>query len=352
MNRIYRHLSRALIRGGIPVLLLLLGVFGFFTLAEELEDVGKGDFGVVHAVRLTAYSLPALFVQVLPVCCLLGTVLGYGGLARNQELIALRSAGHSPWRIATPAVLIGAALGVTALILQQIVIPTLDRRGTDLEKNAIGDTATPAGTFWTRLDNRLLRVGYVRLGVMPMDIEVFTLANDGRLNEVLRASQADVLDDTWRLYDVRVTALSGMQATSSRYDTLDLPVRLTSSQIGSLMTNEEALPPSYLIEYIQHLRANDLDAHRYAVHLWQKLSLPVGIVGMTLLGIPFVLGSVRTVSLGSRIALASLIGLVFYLVERTATQTALLYHWPAAPVAMIPDIAVALTGAVLIRKMH
>ena len=89
-----RYLMLSMIRGGVPILGLLLGLFAFLTLAEELEDVGKGNFEVIDALNVMVYSLPKISLELLPVTSLIGVLVGLGSLANQQELIALRAAGQ------------------------------------------------------------------------------------------------------------------------------------------------------------------------------------------------------------------------------------------------------------------
>lgn len=95
MNKMDRYLTASFIGGCIPVLVLLLSLFGFLSLSEELEDVGDGSYELVDALLVVAYTMPALLVDLLPVTVLLGGLLGLGALANNLELVSLRAAAIS-----------------------------------------------------------------------------------------------------------------------------------------------------------------------------------------------------------------------------------------------------------------
>jgi cytochrome c oxidase subunit 1 len=76
----------------------------------------------------------------------------------------------------------------------------------------------------------------------------------------------------------------------------------------------------------------------YAIVVYS--GLPIGILGMALLGVPFVVGSTRSMSTGSRISIGVVIGILFYLGERTLGQLALLYDLPPVPLAVGPDLVI------------
>jgi lipopolysaccharide export system permease protein len=59
---------------------------------------------------------------------------------------------------------------------------------------------------------------------------------------------------------------------------------------------------------------------------------------MALLGVPFVVGSTRSLAAGSRISIGIVIGILFYLAERTLGQVALLYALPPTVMAVGPDL--------------
>lgn len=359
-----RYLVMSMIRGGVPILGLLLGLFAFLTLAEELEDVGKGNFEVLDAIRVTALSLPKIILELLPVTSLVGVLVGLGALASQQELIALRAAGSSPLRIARPVIMLAVLIGVLALAVQQWLIPALEKPIVDLRSNAIveqridvdtDDDADPRSpgdkVFWTRSGRSMVRIGGVRFGLMPTDIEIHEVDARGHLHRLLQAGRANILGpERWMLQDLRITTIDSDRVRSERLDRLLWFSVLDIDQMATLISAANALPLTELVGYIRHLEGNDLDSHRYRLVLWQQLSLPLGIFGMALLGVPFVLGSTRTLSAGSRIGIGVVLGILFYLLERTTGQLALLYGLPPAPLAIGPDLLIALLAVIGLKR--
>jgi lipopolysaccharide export system permease protein len=84
----------------------------------------------------------------------------------------------------------------------------------------------------------------------------------------------------------------------------------------------QALAPNDLVKMIAHLRQNQLDTHEYEIVLWQQISLLPGLLAMALLSLPFLLGSVRSVSAGQRVMIGGMIGIGFYLVQQLSGHLA------------------------------
>lgn len=342
-----RYLLLALLRGGSPVFLLLLGLFGFVALAEQLEDVGKGAFGTLEALRTVGFLLPRIALDLLPITCLLGTVIGLGQLASQLEVTALRASGISLVRLARPLLLMLLAVTGSALILQQAVIPGFEGRASDLRTRSFDNAAKEDDAYWTRSESSLVRVGEVAYGTMPSDIEIYRLDAAGRVSELIQATRADVIGpDTWLLHEALVTRFEAESVEQSHFDQLPWASDIDAEQIAALLRAEHALSPTDLVGYIGHLRSNGLDAHRFEVLLWQLLGLPMGLFAMGLLGLPFVVGNVRSTPLGARVTFCALIGILFYLLERTSLQVGLLYRFPAPLAGLAPDL-LALAAALL-----
>ncbi|TNF89600.1 MAG: LPS export ABC transporter permease LptG [Gammaproteobacteria bacterium] len=335
-----RYLMLSMIRGGVPILGLLLGLFAFLTLAEELEDVGKGNFEVIDALNVMVYSLPKISLELLPVTSLIGVLVGLGALASQQELIALRAAGWSNYRLARPVLVLALAIITAAMATQQWLIPLLEEQIAGLRANAVEDAELEGESeFWTRNEHQIVRIGGVQFGLMPTDVEIFERDEAGHVTRVLNANRADILNSsTWQLWDVVSTEIQERGTRVGRMETLEWRSVLTPDQMATIITTAAALAPSDLVQYVAHLEENDLDSHRYRLVLWQQLSLPIGILGMALLGVPFVVGSTRSMATGTRISIGVVIGILFYLGERTLGQIALLYSLPPIPLAMGPDI--------------
>ncbi len=348
MNLLDRYLLAALLRGGAPVFLLFLGLFGFVTLAEQLEDVGKGGFGTLDALRVTGFSLPAIALDLLPVTCLLGTVLGLGTLGNKSELSAMRAAGVSILRLIRPLLALLLGLVIAALLTQQAIIPTFAAQAADLRSQSQAHTTREGDAYWTRSETSLVRVGAVALGLMPTDIEIYQLDAQGRVERLVQAKRADILDQNeWLLQEVRTLDFGvddGGRGTAAQ---MRWRSDLEAQQIVALLRAEHALAPTELIGYIAHLQSNGLDAHRHQVRLWQLLSLPVGLLAMGLLGAPFIFGPAHRASMGARVMLCALIGLLFHLGEQVSLQVGMLYRWWPPAIGLAPEL-VTLTAALML----
>ena len=111
MTRLTRYVTRELLPPLLAGTLLFTAVlsFGYFFISSQwLRSVPLGLIG-----QWIAYQVPDTLVKVLPMAAVLMTVVAFGRLATERELIAIRSGGIGLRRIARPVAVV--ALAVTAL---------------------------------------------------------------------------------------------------------------------------------------------------------------------------------------------------------------------------------------------
>ena len=264
----------------------------------------------------------------------------------------MRAGGVSVARLARPLFGLLGIVIVSVAAVQQYVIPDFERRSASLRAHALTGTSVQGNEHWTRSGSSLVRVGDVRYGMIPLDIEIYEFDAGGGIVRLTQAASADVISaNEWLLHDVTVTRLDADEAVRSRADRLPWQNRIGAERLLAFVQAEHALAPADLFDYIGYLDDNGLDTHRYRLLLWHQLSLPLGLAAMALLGVPFVTGSTRAMPLGARITLGGAIGIAFYLLERTVTQFGLLYQLPAAPTSLTPNVlALGVALLALVRR--
>ena len=348
------YIARNFLRGAAIVLFLLLTLFGFLSLAEELEDVGEGAFTSFDAVTVVIYSLPRIMLDLLPVTALMGVLIGLGAMANNRELIVLRAAGLSTERIAKPVVEVIIAVIAMVLVLQFFIVPRLELDVAKIRSKTIPreTIASNDEEFWTRSGTRFIHVNEVTQYGVLNDVEIFDLDEGGRLRGLIQASSAGVLGDgKWRLSDVNVTDLTAPEIREEHLANKVWQSFLSAQQTSALVAPVEAMAPLALYRYIRLLDHNDLDTHRYRVVLWQQLSIPVGLLAMTLLGFPFLIGSMRSISAGQRAAIGGSVGIMFYLSEQLMGHLAILYKLNPVFAAMSPDVFLLILALASLRRI-
>src|SRR5215813_10963451 len=102
---------------------LSLGVLCFVMLTNQLLRlvellVAKG-VGLFAVIKVVAHLLPSFLVLTLPIAGIIASITAFGRLSFDKELVAMRAAGLSLFRLARPVFLFAIAVFSLTLFLAQ-----------------------------------------------------------------------------------------------------------------------------------------------------------------------------------------------------------------------------------------
>ncbi|MCS4503120.1 Lipopolysaccharide export system permease protein LptG [wastewater metagenome] len=350
MSRLERHIvTRVLIGFGIAAA-VLLPLFSLLDLAEQLEDLGRGGYGFVDALAHTALLVPRRLAQLAPFIGLLGGIVGLGLLAAHDELIALRAVGLSAWRLRRATGLAALALALVYVALQGAVAPAAQQHAIERRTEIIAGMDRGEGGLglWLRDRHRILHIGAMRHGRVPVDVELFRLRGEARLARYVHAARAEIRGDgTWRLYDVTIKRFSGAESGSEHRASLEWKPFIDQARIAAMQRPPESLDPVDLAGYVAYLRASGSPSARYALVLWRKAGHGLLTIALTLLATAFVTGGAPRGALAPRLVLGAFTGIAVFIGDQILASTGLSLGLPPAAIALVPAGSMLVVGAVL-----
>jgi lipopolysaccharide export system permease protein len=123
MKRLHLYIIQSFIGPFFVTLVISLFVLLMQFLWVYLDElVGKGlDFEVI--LEFIVYTLALLMTNALPLAMLLASIMTFGDLGENNELLAMKAAGISLYRIMKPVVVLSILLSIGAFYFSNQVIP-------------------------------------------------------------------------------------------------------------------------------------------------------------------------------------------------------------------------------------
>ncbi len=121
------YIGRAAFLGTMAVWLALTFLFVLVDLLDELRAV-ENDYGTLDALWVVALTTPRLAYEIFPVSGLLGALVGVGGLAAANELVAFRTSGISRMRLAFAALAGTMWITVPVMIMGEWVAPPAEQQ--------------------------------------------------------------------------------------------------------------------------------------------------------------------------------------------------------------------------------
>ncbi len=348
-----RYISASIIKGCILMLVILLSVFSFMELVQQLDDVGKGNFQTADAFKYILLNLPARMLEIAPIATLIGSIAALGLLNKNSELIAIRASGVSIGQISISILKTGIALMLVMALVSEFVAPRAQQYAEGQRMLAVsmtGDLLKDNG-YWSRDGNSYLNIKSLMHGRIPTDISIYTFDKAGNLRFYTHAEHADISNKKlWKLQDVVRKTFSTSGVTSVQLE--EMPWRPFSSltQLGRLELPVYSLSPYNLYKYIEYLDNAGQNTQRYQIMLWQKIMGPISLVALMLLALPFAFGALRSASFSLRIVLGIITGLVYTLFNQFMGNLGLLFNINALLTAATPVVLVTIACVYLLRR--
>lgn len=349
---INRYIQRSIYLGTLGALLLLVSLSLFFLLVRELDDVGKGGYGMLQMLQYLALSTPGSIVEFMPLAVLLGSILSLGALAGNSEIIAMQASGISLTRMVTAVLQAALLLALVNFLLADWVVPDSEA-GAGKLKSLAQDNATvlqSSGGLWVKDGPRVIHVQDLLPNGIARDIEIYQLDDEGRVMSTLSATHALPVEGGWELQEVKQTLLSMQETITRNFEKLAYEGSLSGELLEVLIVDPRTMSSMSLYAYLEFLEQNRLDSRVEKLIFWKKLFLPSTIVIMCLLAFPFVLGSQRQSSGGQRLLIGILLGLAFVVLDRLLTQLGLQLEINSLLIALLPNLIFLLLAVYLLIK--
>lgn len=354
MKRLDRYIAISIAKGYFLVSLVLASAFGLLDLVKELDDIDKGQYQAGNAFMYVAMMLPGRMFDMLPLIAMIGSTTALGTMAVTSELVAIRAAGVSTFRISWAAIKPGIALMILAALAAEFILPPLAQSAYTQRTLAVADSTAVStkGGFWFRDEHQFVNVREMLYGRIPAEIDIYAFDEKGNLTTFTHADEITIKEPFWLLHTVVQKQLLDKTITTRQLATLPWRPFLSPAEINALVMPLEALSPSVLYAYTKKLQSQGQDAARYKLAFWHKVCLPLAAGAMVLLAVSFVFGSLRSVSSGRRLLVGTGIGMLFYLANQIISYIGLLTGLPTALTALTPVLLALITAIGLMRRLQ
>ena len=190
--------------------------------------------------RLFLYSLPEIVNYTFPMAVLLATLMAFGKLSGNSEIVAMKSGGVSYYRIVAPVIIVGFVVSIFSVIWAEKVVPPSKHEAKQILAVEIRGNVKPKTqdhVVIKTLSGSTQRITYARsfnesTGVMSnVTIEEF---QNEKLARVQTAKKAIWKEDSWVLEDGNVFTVDEKEGVTSKaaFSKQVIPLNITPREIN------------------------------------------------------------------------------------------------------------------------
>jgi LPS export ABC transporter permease LptG len=305
-----------------------------------------------------------MLYQISPLAVLIATLVTFGVLNRNSELIAMKATGISLYRLVVPIVSIAAILAVSLFLFDEFYLPQANRRQEALRSIIKG---RPPQTFLHPEQKWIFgqphpgepgRIFYYQffdpdknefanLSLFEFDPSTFALSRRVFASRVFW----DPATSTWRFQNGWQREIEGPNVTQYHEfrQTAFSEIHEGPSYFKKESLQSQEMNFGQLDRYIRDLRQSGFDTMRLRVALWHKLAYPLIAVVMAILAVPFALSMGRRGSL-TGIAVAIAVALAYWVVDGLFGAMGTVNYLPPPLAAWSSDVLFGLVGGYLLLR--
>ncbi len=352
-----RYIAKTVISGCLLASFVILSIFAFVDFIAQLSDVGRGDYGALQAAVFVLLRLPQRLFELSPSILLLGGILSLGTLAANSELIVMRASGVTVMRITRSVLQTGLFLAILVALLGEYIVPSATREAKTYRAEAIEKKLIVGGStdIWARDGNRYVNVKKILPDHELRHVRLYELDENHQLSSITYAEQALYQDKSqeWVLNNIKRSDISTSGVKTS-YEKQIILKRLILLELFSVLELESRdMSARELLTYSRYLQANNLDSGEYFLSFWIKIFTPFTCLAMLMIAMPIVFATTpRSGGAGQRIILAIIIGIVYFVINRSVNHLGLAINISPLLSALSPLALVTLISLFFLRRVN
>jgi lipopolysaccharide export system permease protein len=352
MKTLDRYIAVSVLSSILVVETLLLGLDVLLALVNELDDLNK-TYQITHALYFVAMTVPRRIYDLMPVGVMVGSLIGLGALASSNELSVIRAAGVSIVRIIGSVMKPMLAIMLVTFLIGEYVSPVteIDAQNYRVLKKSGNERVKTGRGVWHREGNEYFYFASMQANGRLFGISRYVFNEETKeMDQMLYARSGTYDGKSWVLKDVQTSKVTAQGVQEEQLEQWRWETGLTPDLMKMIIINERYMAPSELWQYSQYLEERGLKSHDHLLAFWQKMLMPITIGSLVLVAASFVFGPLRSAPAGTRVFSGVIVGLSVKYIQDLLGPASVVYGFEPIWAILVPAIACALYGVVLIRR--
>ena len=354
MNQITKYLNKEFFISIVIIMLGLIALFSFFDFIQEINDLGKGGYGLTQVFIYVLLSIPGHIYEVIPLAVLIGAMYTVGTLSQNSEFTVMRSSGLSIKKIAASLIYVGIFFCFLTFIIGDLISPNSEKNAQQLKISSTDSVVSQEfkSGFWIKDGKSFVNIENVLPDSSLEDIHIYEFDKDFKLRTIVNAKQGLFEDGQWKLVDISLTTLEAEKVTSTNIENGNWKSLIRPEMMNALIISPEKMSTINLAKFINYLQLNNQKVTRYEIALWEKLIHPIMPLVMLLFAVPFGFLQERSGGKYLKMFLGIIIGISYLILNTMIRHLGLLNDWQPFMSSLIPTIIFLSIGLYLIFKIE
>jgi lipopolysaccharide export system permease protein len=338
--------------------------FTLIFIATQFLAIGKlvsqQNVPLLVAIEYFLWEMPAYLLLVIPMAMLFGTLLSVGRLSSESEITALKAGGISLVRMFLPLAVVGLAVSLLALVMQEALVPLANDRAAYLRQSAIEHISPAASTLSavTTLPaggRQVTIAGGLDAATQTLlNVTVLRYDTHQALDEMIISEKAKYEPPTWTFQNATTYHFSGGDVGETMVSPVlqvDIGERPNEIAKHTLQANDpENLSRSEIKSVLDNGNLSDTQRRQFTATYAAKLARPFTSLVFVLFAFPLGMRRIRGGGAALGFGLALAIVFVYYVITTLALAVGTMALPLAGIAAWTPNAIFALIGLWLLRR--
>lgn len=311
MSRLDRLIYRELIGPWVFGVAIFTALIFASVLLMRITDWVVRGASAEMVFQLVMLLLPGIVVKTFSMALLLASLLAFGRLSNDSEIVAIRAAGASLFRVMRPVLMFSVLVAGLSFAVNELVVPGASYRATELQgtiRQDLGAAREARPIFHTVYEDgkMVAYVGAKNINLASQTLErafVVVYDQEGAETHVLFADELTYRGEKdWRIHGGgRILPLDGRDVVVLKGDVwppgvpaLDVSIR---NLLAGIANDLDAFSIDQIAAEIRTMRRDPNPDRRQLANLefgfYNKIALPLSVVVFALLGAPLGIRSHR-----------------------------------------------------------
>ncbi len=354
--------------GAFTVVSLSVGIM--FDLVRKIVEFG---LPLQVALKILILKLPGFLVLSFPMSMLLSTLLAYGKLSSNSELLALRSLGITNKRIVLPAIVLSIFMTIITFTFNDNIVPIANRISESTLRASLGKTISseqgkhimfsrygsqydPSNKRISKSQENLTHIFYAKFFRNNIMEEV-TLLDFSQIGyeQILKAEKAKYNQEGnfWDFFNGRLMVIKENGETSTiNFSSYQFPLGEGPQELAKIPSDANDMTVSQAInaESLYKKAGNIKEARRMRVRIQEKFTLPTACIVFGLIGSSFGIRANTRSSKSQGFGLSVLMIFLYYVISFFSSSLGVKGILNPLLAAWLPVVLSILIGIFLLKS--
>jgi len=290
MSIIYKYITLQISKYFGIVLVFVVSIYLAVDFFEKVDDFMEAGVPKLKMLFFFTLEIPFIVAQIIPICILMSILIVFSLMARNNEIIALKSSGMRIFYLFKPVFIMGCLLTIMLFILTDSVVPLTMAKSNQIWLNEVRKESTmitKGKNIWIKGNRRITNIKFFNPKTKVIyGVTDYKFNKNFRLIRRIDAESGVFKEGKWLLNGLMEQDLD---ANNGKYDITFSKNKVENFNflpvdLNRVAKKSEEMTFRELLSYIQKVEKEGYDATIYRVDLNAKIAFPFICIIMCMVG--------------------------------------------------------------------